>query len=173
MQEEKRILWVDDEVDMLRPHILFLEGRGYRITPVTNGDDAISLVRQESFDAVLLDEQMPGKDGLETLGELQTISPDLAVIMITNIFPAVGKAPRTLCLGLIARPLAPEWRVAGSDRYLSQVEPRGPADEDLTLVARPRPRVHGGVRRSSDGGPARAFRRPGKDRLRGENPGAG
>ncbi len=84
MPDEKSILWVDDEVDMLRPHILFLEERGYRITPVTNGDDAISLARQEHFDAVLLDEQMPGKDGLETLGELQSIRPELAVIMITK-----------------------------------------------------------------------------------------
>ncbi len=84
MPEEKRILWVDDEIDMLRPHILFLEERGYRITPVTNGEDAIALIRRGGIDAVLLDERMPGRDGLETLGEIQQIDPDLAVIMITK-----------------------------------------------------------------------------------------
>jgi CheY-like chemotaxis protein len=84
MQDPKRILWADDEIDLLRPHILFLKERGYDVTPVTNGDDAISLVRQERFDAVLLDEMMPGRGGLDTLGVIQELSPGIAVIMITK-----------------------------------------------------------------------------------------
>ena len=71
MVDEKRILWADDEIDLLRPHILFLESKGYQVTPVSNGDDAISLVDQERFDVVLLDEMMPGRDGLDTLAEIQ------------------------------------------------------------------------------------------------------
>ncbi|MDH4223949.1 MAG: response regulator, partial [candidate division Zixibacteria bacterium] len=68
MKEDiKTILWVDDEIDKLKSHIIFLEERGYKITPVTNGDDAIILLGKKTYDLVLLDEMMPGKDGLATL----------------------------------------------------------------------------------------------------------
>jgi CheY-like chemotaxis protein len=84
MKDVKRILWADDEIDLLRPHILFLESRGYSVTPVTNGDDAISAVSSDRFDAVLLDEMMPGRGGLETLGVIQDTHPTLPIIMITK-----------------------------------------------------------------------------------------
>ncbi|HIC14673.1 MAG TPA: response regulator, partial [Gemmatimonadetes bacterium] len=57
----KRILWVDDEVHLLKPHLLFLEARGYHVDPITNGDDALELLREHSYDLVLLDEQMSGR----------------------------------------------------------------------------------------------------------------
>ena len=62
----KRVLWVDDEIEVLRSHIMFLETRGYSITPVFSGDDAIHIIHEnpQGFDIVLLDEQMPGKDGV-------------------------------------------------------------------------------------------------------------
>ena len=63
----KRILWVDDEVDLLRPHLLFLQDRGYHVDATTNGDDALALLREHPYDLVLLDEQMPGRSGLEVL----------------------------------------------------------------------------------------------------------
>ncbi|MCB0535529.1 MAG: response regulator, partial [Saprospiraceae bacterium] len=63
-QKRHKILWVDDEIELLRPHILFLEEKGYAMTPVTNASDALELVAKEKFDLVLLDEQMPGMDGL-------------------------------------------------------------------------------------------------------------
>ena len=59
----RRILWADDEIDMLRPHIIYLRGKGFEVTAVSNGDDALQLATKEHFDAVLLDEMMPGTGG--------------------------------------------------------------------------------------------------------------
>lgn len=84
MESVKRVLWADDEIDLLRPHIMFLEGKGYDVTAVANGDDAVDLVRDGRFDVVLLDENMPGRDGLETLAAIQEITPGLPAIMITK-----------------------------------------------------------------------------------------
>ncbi|TPE40015.1 T9SS response regulator signal transducer PorX [Pontibacter mangrovi] len=78
------ILWADDEIDLLKPHILFLEDRGYDITPVNSGADAIEEFRERSFDVVFLDENMPGISGLETLNELKALRPAVPVIMITK-----------------------------------------------------------------------------------------
>ena len=64
---EIKILWVDDEIDMLKPHILFLEKKNYKVTTANNGQDALDLFDQENFDIVFLDENMPGLSGLETL----------------------------------------------------------------------------------------------------------
>lgn len=79
-----RILWADDEIDQLKAHIIFLENKGFEITPVTNGEDAISLINNQPFDLVFLDEQMPGMDGLATLDKIQNIQPSLPVVMITK-----------------------------------------------------------------------------------------
>ncbi len=80
----KKILWVDDEIEFLRPHILFLTERGYEVETATNADDALALIRKENFNLVLLDEMMPGKDGLTTLNEIKDLQPGLPVIMITK-----------------------------------------------------------------------------------------
>lgn len=79
-----RILWADDEIDLLKPHILFLEGKGYSVTPVSNGDDAIEQISRKNFDIVFLDENMPGLSGLETLSGIKNIKPETAVVMITK-----------------------------------------------------------------------------------------
>jgi len=85
MKEEiKDILWVDDEIDQLKSHIIFLESRGYKVTEASNGDDAVALVEKKNFDLVLLDEMMPGKDGLTTLEEIKEKRPHLPVIMVTK-----------------------------------------------------------------------------------------
>jgi len=85
MKEEiKHILWVDDEIDQLKSHIIFLESKGYKVTEASNGDDAVALVGSKDFDLVLLDEVMPGKDGLTTLEEIKEKSPHLPVIMVTK-----------------------------------------------------------------------------------------
>ncbi|MDX1907423.1 MAG: bifunctional response regulator/alkaline phosphatase family protein [Bacteroidia bacterium] len=82
--QNPKILWVDDEIDLLKPHIRFLKEKNFDVESVSNGIDALELVRNESFDIVFLDEQMPGMDGLTVLGEIQLIKPNQPVIMITK-----------------------------------------------------------------------------------------
>ncbi len=78
------ILWVDDEIDVLRPHILFLQKRGYEVTTVTNGADAVEECRQHTFDLIMLDEMMPGLTGLETLQRIGDVQPQTPVVMVTK-----------------------------------------------------------------------------------------
>jgi DNA-binding response OmpR family regulator len=82
--QSRRILWVDDEIDLLKPHRLFLESRGYVVVPASNARDALELIERERFDLVLLDEMMPGMGGLSFLEVLQEKRPYLPVIMITK-----------------------------------------------------------------------------------------
>lgn len=82
--QNKKILWADDEIDLLQPHILFLQSKGYDIDTVTNGDDAVSKAESEVYDIILLDEMMSGKDGLAALQEIKTAQPYVPVIMITK-----------------------------------------------------------------------------------------
>jgi len=80
----KRILWVDDEVDLLKPHLLFLQARGYHVDAISNGDDALELMRESPYDLVLLDEQMPGRRGLEVLEIMRREDPHQRVVMVTK-----------------------------------------------------------------------------------------
>lgn len=84
VEKRGQILWIDDEIDHLKPHILSLEEKGYHLTPATNGRDGIEYARSRPFDLVLLDHFMPGMDGMETLRELKLVRPNLPVIMITK-----------------------------------------------------------------------------------------
>ena len=79
-----RILWADDEIDLLKPHILFLEGKGYDITSVNSGADALEQVDHNEFDLIFLDEHMPGMSGLETLNYIKSTHPNVPVVMITK-----------------------------------------------------------------------------------------
>jgi len=81
---ERSILWVDDEIDQLKAHVIFLEEHDYKVDTASNGDDAIDKVKSKRFDLVMLDEMMPGRDGLSTLVELKDIDPNLPVIMVTK-----------------------------------------------------------------------------------------
>jgi DNA-binding response OmpR family regulator len=78
------ILWADDEIDLLKPHILFLQDKGYDVTPVCSGADAIEKFNEQNYDVVFLDENMPGISGLETLTELKASKPMIPVVMITK-----------------------------------------------------------------------------------------
>lgn len=78
------ILWVDDEIDILKPHILFLEKKGYQIDTSNNGTDAVDMCLEKQYDIVFLDENMPGISGLETLSQIKNTSPNLPVVMITK-----------------------------------------------------------------------------------------
>ncbi len=82
--QSRKILWVDDEIDQFQAHMIFLKDRGYEVTPLSSGDDAIVAVVENEYDLVLLDEQMPGRDGLSTLEEIKTVRPNLPVVMVTK-----------------------------------------------------------------------------------------
>ena len=77
-------MWADDEIDLLKPHIIFLEQKGYEVVTINNGDEALDLVRSRPFDIVFLDENMPGLSGIETLEKIKIEYPNLPVVMITK-----------------------------------------------------------------------------------------
>ena len=79
-----RFLWVDDEVDLLKPYVLFLEEKGYVTECAGNGYDAIEMCRVMTYDIVFLDENMPGLSGLETLSQLHRLNPHVPVVMVTK-----------------------------------------------------------------------------------------
>ncbi|CAN5798299.1 PglZ domain-containing protein [soil metagenome] len=82
--EKIQILWADDEIDLLKPHILFLKEKGYEVSTATSGNDAIEMIGKQDFDIVFLDENMPGLSGLETLTRIKNQKNDIPVIMITK-----------------------------------------------------------------------------------------
>ena len=79
-----RILWADDEIDLLKPHILFLESKGYEVVPVNNGTTAVDKNEEEDFDIIFLDENMPGISGLDALVKIKKSKPYVPVVMITK-----------------------------------------------------------------------------------------
>jgi DNA-binding response OmpR family regulator len=84
MPDANNILWVDDEIDHLESHMVFLRERGYAVSGATSGDEALELIAQNNYDLVLLDEMMTGRDGLSTLEEIKHIAPNLPVVMVTK-----------------------------------------------------------------------------------------
>lgn len=84
MSIQGEILWVDDEIDSLKSQILFLKNKGYEVTPLSNGYDAVELLKEKNVDVVLLDESMPGMTGLETLSKIKETHPQLPVVMVTK-----------------------------------------------------------------------------------------
>lgn len=82
--QETSILWADDEIDLLKPHVLYLEGKGYSVKTFTNGTDALEAIKKEHFDLIFLDENMPGLTGLETLNEIKNYNSEIPVVLITK-----------------------------------------------------------------------------------------
>jgi len=82
--EKKKLLWVDDEIELLRSHIIFLSEKGYDVDTAMNGSDAISAVKDKTYDLIFLDEMMAGMGGLETLGRIKEINSNIPVVMITK-----------------------------------------------------------------------------------------
>ena len=79
-----KILWADDEIDLLKPHIIFLKNKGYEVIPAVSGNEAIDIIDKETVDIVFLDENMPGLSGIETLKHLKSVRPQIPVVMITK-----------------------------------------------------------------------------------------
>jgi len=84
MSTQQHILWADDEIDLLKPHLLFLRGKGYDVVTANNGRDALDMAMSTPFDLIILDENMPGLTGLETLALIKQQQPQTPVIMITK-----------------------------------------------------------------------------------------
>lgn len=114
------ILWVDDEIDLLKSQILFLEERGYRVKPVSNGEDAVGLVGNEVFDLVLLDQMMPGMDGLATLVKIKDKAPSLPVVMITKMEEEdlIDEALRKRIDDFLLKPVNPVQILSAARRIL-------------------------------------------------------
>ena len=108
-QPAKSVLWVDDEAELLEPHRIFLRDKGFDVEMATNADDAVEMVRRRPFNIVLLDEQMPGKRGLDALRELREADPHLLVVMVTKseedstMTEAIGAALE----GYLVKPVTP------------------------------------------------------------------
>ncbi len=84
MDDKHQLLWVDDEIELLKSQIILLENKGFAVTVAASGEEALAIVKQRSFDLVLLDEMMPGMDGLATLAEIRKVRPELPAIMATK-----------------------------------------------------------------------------------------
>jgi len=84
MTRPKTVLWVDDEADSLAAHVLYLEENGYRVETATHGDDALALLQGKSYGIILLDEQMPGRRGLELVSEIRLLDPVVPLVMVTK-----------------------------------------------------------------------------------------
>ncbi|HEY4306415.1 MAG TPA: response regulator [Gemmatimonadaceae bacterium] len=119
-QPAKSVLWVDDEAELLEPHRIFLRDKGFEVEAVTNADDAIEMVRRRPFDLVLLDEQMPGKRGLDAIPDIREADPNVAIVMVTKseedatMTEAIGSAVE----GYIVKPVTPRQVYAAVTRLL-------------------------------------------------------
>ncbi|MCX6141148.1 MAG: bifunctional response regulator/alkaline phosphatase family protein [Candidatus Kapabacteria bacterium] len=114
------ILWVDDEIDLLRPHIILLEGRGYKVSTATNGEDAIEMAQNQRFDLIFLDESMVGISGLETLVVLKDIDRSVPIVMVTKneqeslMEEAIGKKINDY----LTKPVNPTQILAACKKFL-------------------------------------------------------
>src|SRR5436190_4596116 len=119
-QPTKSVLWVDDEAEMLEPHRMFLRDKGFEVESATNADDAVEMVRRRAFNLVLLDEQMPGKRGMDALRELREADPNLAIVMVTKseedstMTEAIGNALE----GYLVKPVTPRQAYGAITRLL-------------------------------------------------------
>jgi CheY-like chemotaxis protein len=129
----KKILWVDDEIELLRSHVYFLQDRGYEVTTATNGSDAVSLLKSGSYDLVLLDQMMPGMDGITTLSEIRRTDSDIPVVMVTKseeetlMDEAFGKD----VADFLVKPINPRQLISLCKRILEKkdiIEKRMPQD---------------------------------------------
>ncbi|MCL1947207.1 MAG: response regulator [Chitinivibrionia bacterium] len=124
--QKKQILWIDDEVEFFRAHMMFLEARGYNVHPIQSGNEGLSLLHKtpNAYDIVLLDEQMPGKGGLEVLSGIKKILPDLPVVMVTKseeedlMEKAIGKKID----GYLTKPVNPSQILMTCKRLLQSQE---------------------------------------------------
>lgn len=129
----RRILWIDDEIDSLRSHIFALSERGYEIVPAASGDEGVELLREGGYDAVLLDQVMPGMDGISTLQLIRQVDPSVPVIMVTQSSDEslINEALASKIDDFLIKPLRPEQIVSTLKRVLEKeklIQDRIPKD---------------------------------------------
>jgi len=132
MPTRKNILWIDDEIEILRAHVRFLETRGYNVTPVSDGDTAVRLLKENprAYDIVLLDKQMPSKSGFATLVEMRAITPDLPVVMVTGYQYSGDIASMKKIDGYLTKPLDHNQMLLVCQRIIDSRQSGGkPADK--------------------------------------------
>ena len=118
------ILWIDDEINLLRPHILFLEEKGYLVKTISNGEDAVSLFKSSRYDLLLIDQSMPGMDGLETLAKIKECRQSIPVIMITKTEDEwlMNKAISSQVEQYLIKPVAPSQIFIACKQVLEKYE---------------------------------------------------
>ncbi|MCX8014393.1 MAG: bifunctional response regulator/alkaline phosphatase family protein, partial [candidate division WOR-3 bacterium] len=119
-----RILWIDDEVDLLKPYVYFLKDKGYEVETASNGPDGITLAKSKNFDLVLLDEMMVGMDGLSVLQTLKEYDPNILVAMVTKVSeePLMNRAFEQLADDFIIKPFTPAQILAVLKRLIEKKE---------------------------------------------------
>lgn len=131
----KRILWIDDEILLLRPLIILLQNHGYAVIGVTSGDEGYELLKKESFDLVLLDEIMPGRDGISTLKLIRELNPAIPVVMVTKSEEEIiiDKAYISGADDFLVKPLIPNQLISTCKRFLEKEDLiRSEIPEDYT-----------------------------------------
>ena len=123
--QAKAVLWVDDEAELLEPHRIFLRDKGFEVETATNADDAAELVRRRPFDLVLLDEQMPGTRGLESMTELREIDPNLQIVMVTKSEEdlTLTEALGSDIAGYLVKPVSPRQLCRSSNQPIARSSP--------------------------------------------------
>ncbi|MCD5383889.1 bifunctional response regulator/alkaline phosphatase family protein [candidate division WOR-3 bacterium] len=116
------ILWIDDEIDLLRPLIMLLKERSYNVTGVSSGEDGVSLLKRFPYDLVLLDQIMPGKDGIMTLRDIRDLNMDIPVVMITKSEDEelIDKAYGVKATDYLLKPIKPQQLISTVKRILER-----------------------------------------------------
>ncbi|MCX7784689.1 MAG: response regulator [candidate division WOR-3 bacterium] len=122
INRKMKLLWIDDEVDFLRPYVYFLQEKGYEVETASNGPDGIQLVKQRNFDLVLLDEMMVGMDGLTVLQTIKEIDPNILVAMVTKCQEEeiMNQAFAQLVDDFIVKPFTPVQILAALKRLVEK-----------------------------------------------------
>ncbi len=141
-----RILWIDDEVDLLKPYVYFLKDKGYEVETATNGPDGIALAKVKNFDLVLLDEMMVGMDGLTVLQTLKEFDPNILIAMVTKVSEeqVMNQAFGKLADDFIIKPFTPAQILAALKRLIEKKQLIGERlRRDFTLISQKRQEIQG------------------------------
>ena len=119
--KKDRVLWADDEIDLLKPHILFLQDKGYEVVPVVSGQDAIDCCKEQSFDIIFLDIEMPTLGGMPTAERIRLLDPDVVLIFVTNMAQYAIRGYEVDALDFVLKPVSYYQFSTKLDRALQRI----------------------------------------------------